>query len=123
MPNTSTSATTTAEPAQTNAATPNLSSSFSMLILFGILIFMWFFAGRNQKKREKEAAELKKNTEIGDEIVTIGGIVGIVVGIKDEVITLETSSDRSKLRLQKWAIQSNITANERVAAQKSKKEK
>ena len=123
MPNTSTSATTAAEPAQTNTATPNLSSSFSMLILFGILIFMWFFAGRNQKKREKEAAELKKNIEIGDEIVTIGGIVGIVVGIKDEVITLETSSDRSKLRLQKWAIQSNITANDRVAAQKSKKEK
>ena len=123
MPNTSTSSTTAEESAPINTAVPNLSSSFSMLILFGILIFMWFFAGRNQKKREKEAAELKKNIEIGDEIVTIGGIVGIVVGIKDEVITLETSSDRSKLRLQKWAIQSNITANERAAAQKSKKEK
>ena len=72
-----------------------VSSSFSMLVLFGILIFMWFFAGRNQKKREKEAAELKKNIEIGDEIVTIGGIVGIVVGI----------------------------VVERAAAQKSKKEK
>ncbi|GHU84736.1 hypothetical protein FACS1894198_1010 [Clostridia bacterium] len=86
-------------------------------LLFG-LVFVWFFGGKKQKKREQEEIAIRKNVEIGDELTTTGGIVGIVVAVKDDVFTLETGSDRSKLRIEKWAIKSNVTAAARRANQK-----
>ncbi len=67
---------------------------------------MYFLMIRPQNKRDKEQREMRSNVEIGDGVTTIGGIIGRVVSIKDETILLETGSDRVKIRLQKWAIQS-----------------
>ena len=47
---------------------------------------------------------MRKNLQIGDEVVTAGGIVGIVTQIKDDTVVVETGGDRSKIRVQKWAI-------------------
>ncbi|MDR1260304.1 MAG: preprotein translocase subunit YajC [Oscillospiraceae bacterium] len=91
------------------------------VFFLSMLVFMlalWFFAGRKQKKREKEEAAIRKDIEVGDEVVTVGGIVGIVTSVKDSVFTLETGGDRSKLRIEKSAIKSNVTAAERMAKQK-----
>ena len=73
-----------------------------MIVLF-VAIF-YFLIYRPQKKQEKEAASMRENLQIGDEISTTGGILGRVVKIKDDVVTIETGSDRNKLKVFKWAI-------------------
>ena len=69
-----------------------------MVLLVGV---MFFFMFRNQKKQEKEANEMRNNLQIGDEITTIGGIIGEVVRIKDETVTIETGKDRTKIKCAK----------------------
>ncbi|MBR5295865.1 MAG: preprotein translocase subunit YajC, partial [Clostridia bacterium] len=59
---------------------------------------------RPQKKQEKEVAKMRDNLQIGDEISTNGGILGRVVKIKDDIVTIETGSDKNKLKIFKWAV-------------------
>ena len=61
---------------------------------------------------------MRENLEIGDEIVTIGGIVGLVVSIKEDTVVIETGSDRSKIRILKSAVAQNISAKEKADAAK-----
>ena len=68
---------------------------------------------RPQKKREQENEKLRANIDIGDEIITVGGVIGTVVSLKDDFIVIETSGDRNKIRITRWAIQENNTAKER----------
>ena len=86
-----------------------------------ILIFVvfYFLLIRPQKKRDKEVQKMRENIEIADEIVTIGGIIGRIVSIKDDTIVIETAGDRSKIRLARWSIQQNITATERAAQEQA----
>jgi preprotein translocase subunit YajC len=86
-----------------------------MVLIFAVFYFMMI---RPQKKREKKTQEMRSKLEVGDEIVTIGGIVGIVVSVKDDTIVVETGSDRSKVRLQRWAVQSNLTVKDSVEPEK-----
>ena len=83
-----------------------------MLLTFGLpvifIAFMYFAMIRPQRKKEKQSAEMRKNIEVGDQVTTIGGIVGKVVSIKEDIITIETGgADRNKIKLQRWAINSN----------------
>lgn len=97
-----------------------------MLISFGIIIlFMYFVMIRPQKKKEKETKSMQDNIQIGDEIVTIGGIVGMVVRKGDDNVVIETGGERNKLRIKLWAISENTTSHERTVAEKeaSKAEK
>ncbi|MCD4836296.1 preprotein translocase subunit YajC [Phocea massiliensis] len=83
-------------------------TQFAMIAaMFAIL---YFFMIRPQKKKEKEIQLMRSKLEVGDEIVTIGGIIGRVVNIKDETIVIETGSDRSKIRITRWAVQQNNSA-------------
>ena len=85
-----------------------LFTQFAMIAaMFAIL---YFFMIRPQKKKEKEIQLMRSKLEVGDEIVTIGGIIGRVVNIKDETIVIETGSDRSKIRITRWAVQQNNSA-------------
>ena len=58
-----------------------------------------------QKKKDKQLQDLRNSLEIGDNVTTIGGIVGRVVAIKDESIVLETGTERNKVRFKRWAVQ------------------
>ena len=82
----------------------------SMLGMFLPLIFvfvlMYFFMIRPQKKQEQKEAQMRDNLQVGDEVTTIGGIIGRVVSIKGETFTLETSRDRTKIRFVRNAIKS-----------------
>ena len=82
----------------------------SMLAMFLPLVFvfvlMYFFMIRPQKKQEQKEAQMRDNLQVGDEVTTIGGIIGRVVSIKDETFTLETSRDRTKIRFVRNAIRS-----------------
>lgn len=73
-----------------------------------IVIAFYFILIRPQSKKQKEEEDMRKNLEIGDEITTIGGIVGRVVSINDdtESMVIETGADRTKIRLKKWALSS-----------------
>ena len=76
----------------------------SIIMLVLIVVFFYFFLIRPQTKQEREANEMRNSLEIGDEIVTIGGIVGQVISIKSDTITIVTSKDRTKIRFLKSAI-------------------
>ena len=87
--------------------------SYSYIILMVILVgVMYFMMIRPQKKRQKEEQEMRSSLEIGDEIITIGGIVGKVVTIREEDIVIETGADRTKMKLQRWAVNTNVTKTE-----------
>lgn len=86
-----------------------------MVILF---VAMYFLMIRPQKKKQKEEQNMRDSIQIGDEITTIGGIMGRVVTVKEDDIVIETGADRIKLRFKRWAIQTNDTANERMAAER-----
>ena len=74
-----------------------------VLIVVTILVF-YFFMIRPQKKQEKETQNMRNNLQVGDEITTIGGIIGKIVSIKEETVTIETSHDRSKIRILRSAV-------------------
>lgn len=98
----------------------NQSGGSSMMIIMIVVMFalMYFTTIRPQKKQQKMEHELRENTQIGDEITTIGGICGKVVAVKDDTIVLETGSDRVKIKFKKYAIQTNHTANEKIQAER-----
>ena len=95
--------------------------SFLPLIL--IFVIFYFMLIRPQKKCDKETQQMRANLEVGDEIVTIGGVIGTVVVIKDDYLLIETGSDRSKIRIARWAIQANNTPHESAAPEKKDKKK
>ncbi len=88
-------------------------SMISTLIMFAVIIAVfYFFMIRPQKKRQKEEEKMRNNLQIGDEITTIGGISGRVVSLKDDSIVLESPADHSKIKIMRWAIQSNATVHD-----------
>ena len=100
------------------ASTGGMGGSTGMIIMMVALFgAMYFFTIRPQKKQQKREQELRDNTQIGDEITTIGGICGRVVAIKDDTVTIETGSDRTKIKFKKFAIGTNNTANEKIKAE------
>lgn len=90
----------------------------TMVLMFVVLYFM---AIRPQKKREQEAKEMQNSLQVGDEIITSGGIVGMVVRIGDDTVVIETGGERHKLRIKKWAIAENVTSTERAREAQAKK--
>lgn len=97
----------------------NKASAMPMILMMvALFAAMYFFTIRPQKKQQKKEQELRENTQIGDEITTIGGICGRVVAVKDDTIVIETGSDRTKIKFKKYAIQTNNTANEKIQAER-----
>ena len=78
----------------------------TIILMVGVVAVMFIFMFRSQKKQEKEANEMRNNLQIGDEVTTIGGIIGEIVRIKDETVTIETGKDRTKIRILRTAIRS-----------------
>ena len=95
------------------AAADGKNGTATYIIMMVVLIaLMYFMMIRPQKKRQKEEQEMRSSLEIGDEIITIGGIVGRVVTIREEDLIIETGADRNKMRIQRWAINTNVTKTE-----------
>ena len=91
-------------------ATGSSGGMMTMIILYGRIIAVFYFILiRPQSKQKKKEEEMRNTIEVGDTIVTIGGIVGKVVSVKDEDLVIETGADRNKLKLKKWAVGSNET--------------
>lgn len=98
--------------AAAGAAGGQQGSSSYIILMVALIAVMYFVMIRPQKKRQKEEQEMRSSVEIGDEIITIGGIVGKVVTIREEDLVIETGSDRTKMKIQKWAVNRNVTKTE-----------
>ena len=113
----------------TGTTSAGMGSTVIMLVLM-IAIF-YFMLIRPENKRKKEAEQMRGAVKKGDKIITIGGIVGVVVDVKESRIVIETSADRVRVEFAKFAISTNNTAEkeaakkraEAAAARKEKKAK
>ena len=76
----------------------------SLIIIVAFFAIIYFVGIRPQKKQEKQTNAMRNALTVGDEITTIGGIIGKIVSIKEDTITLETSRDRTKIRIHRWAV-------------------
>ena len=103
----------TAAPAATG-----MGSTVFMLVM--MLAIMYFVMIRPENKRKKEAEEMRSAVKKGDKVVTIGGITGIVVDVKDSKFVLETGADQVRIEFEKWALSSNETAAEAKKANAQK---
>ncbi|MEG2174865.1 MAG: preprotein translocase subunit YajC [Oscillospiraceae bacterium] len=92
----------------------------SYIMLGGMLVLMYFLLFMPQKKQQKRDAKMRANLDIGDEVLTQGGIVGRIVSMKEESIVIETGSDRVKLRVVRGAIVQNTTPKEPEKKEKAK---
>jgi len=106
--------------ADTAVQSPN--SYFTLIISFVFMFaILYFMAIRPQKKREEELKNMQNSIEIGDEIVTNGGIVGIVIRKAEDTLVIETGGERNKIRIKTWAVSENVSAAERAKAAEPKK--
>ena len=98
-----------------------------ILIVYIVIIVaaMYFFMIRPNKKKQKKEEEMRNSIEVGNEIITIGGIFGKIVAVKEDSFVIETGPERAKLRIAKWAIQENFStkSDEPKEIIKPKKEK
>ncbi len=76
--------------------------SIGMIVV--IFVVFYFFMIRPQKKQERAQNEMRNNLAVGDEITTIGGIIGKIVSIKEETCVIESAHDRTKIRILKTAV-------------------
>ena len=87
------------------AETTNLGGTLMMVVMLVILVVVFYFFGiRPQKKQETAQNEMRNSLAVGDEITTIGGIIGKIVSIKEETCVIETTHERTKIRILKTAI-------------------
>lgn len=83
----------------------SLGGSITMIVMLVLMLAAFYFFGiRPQKKQEKENNAMRNNLAVGDEITTIGGIIGKIVSIKEETCVIETAHERTKIRILKTAV-------------------
>lgn len=101
-----------------STSTDALSFYSPFIMILVMVLFMWLFIYRPQKKQQQKETEMRNSLEIGDEVTTIGGIVGRVVAIKEDTFVLETGSDRTKIRFRRAAVQAVTKLDMEAPAQK-----
>ena len=87
----------------------NTMLNFIPLIL--MFVFFYFFIIRPQKKKANEVNEMRENLKVGDKIITIGGIIGKIILVKEDYLVIETSSDNTKIEIMKWGINGTYKKN------------
>lgn len=104
----------------TNAAAGGMGST--MIMMIAMIAIFYFMLIRPENKRKKEAEEMRSAVKKGDKVVTIGGIAGTVVDVKDNKFVLETGADQVRIEFEKWALSTNETAAEAKKAEAKKAE-
>ncbi len=103
----------------TSASDTSTQNPMSMIIMMAALFgVMYFVMIRPQKKKQKEEQNMRDSIQVGDEITTIGGIMGRVVTVKEDSLIIETGADRNKMKITRWAVSTNNTANEKLEAER-----
>ena len=89
------------------SGTTTTASLLTTLLLF--IVLFYFLLIRPENKKKKALTEMRDSLSVGDEVTTIGGIVGKVVHIKDDLVTIETGEDRVRIQFTRWAISTKGT--------------
>ncbi len=106
--------------ANQSAGTASSGSSVGMILLMvALFAIMYFMMIRPQKKKQQEDQTMRDSVQVGDEITTIGGIIGRVVTVKEDSLIIETGADRNKMKIARWAVSQNNTANEKAEAERA----
>ncbi len=113
--------------ASASGGTPNTWGAIlsTFLLPMVVLIFLYLLMIRPQQKQEKETRQMQENLQPGDEIITRGGIVGLVLRVDSntQTVLIETGSNHVRLRITQDAVIKNMTAEEAAAAEKAKEQK
>ncbi len=93
-----------------------MSDQVSMVLYYGVIIlvfvgFFWWMSHSN-KKREREQLLMLDSLQVGDEIITIGGIMGKISSIKEDSVVIESGADKTKVKLEKSAVKTVLTVHE-----------
>jgi len=106
------------------AAATGASGGFSMLLMIIIMFAVfYFFVIRPENKKKKKTEEMRNSLSLGDEIITIGGMIGKIVQITDDTITFETGEDRVRIQIKKWGISTTAKMEAAEAEARNKKKK
>lgn len=92
----------------------------TIIMLVAMLGVFYFMMIRPENKRKKEAEQMRSDMKVGDEIVTIGGICGKVVHIKEDKFVIETSADQVRIEFAKWALSTNESGAQRAKEEAQK---
>lgn len=84
-------------------------SAQSIIIMVVLLGVMYFMLIRPQNKKDKQDKEMRSNLQVGDEIMTVGGIYGKVVRIREDRITIASGAEKTKLEINKTAVANRLT--------------
>ena len=96
----------------------------SLIMIVAMVAIMYFLMIRPEQKRKKAAAEMRSSLKKGDQITTIGGIIGRIGMVSDNTIIIETSEDRVRMELTKWAVSSvGVQSSDMPEAPKKEKKK
>ena len=97
----------------------------SMILMVVVMIAIFYFLLiRPENKKKKAAAKMRSELAVGDEIITIGGVVGTICAVKEETIVIETSADRVRIEFTKWAVSTKGSpASESASDTKDSKDK
>lgn len=87
-----------------------------ILPLVILLLVMYFLLIRPQKKREKEVNAMRSGVQVGDEIITIGGICGKIVKTKDESLVIQVGADKVKFEIMRWAVSKVVEEGKKSSA-------
>lgn len=101
----------------TTAAGGGMYTIIMLVVMVGIMYFLMI---RPESKRKKEAEAMRNSLKVGDEIVTIGGITGKVVQIKDDKFVVESGADQVRIEFAKWALSTNESASARAKEEAKK---
>ena len=96
-----------------------LGTVLMLVVMIGVFYFLLI---RPENKRKKEAEQMRSSVKTGDQVTTIGGIVGTVISVKDDKFVLETGADQVRVEFAKWAISTNETAAEAAKAEAKKRQ-
>jgi preprotein translocase subunit YajC len=96
----------------TSSAATTSSTLWEFLPFVFLIVLLYFIMIRPQRKKEKSVQQMREAVQIGDSVITVGGVVGRVVSIKEDIIVIETGADRSKIQIKKWAIQTIETIHD-----------
>lgn len=94
-----------------------------IIMIVVMLAVMYFLLIRPENKKKKAAEEMRNSLKVGDQITTIGGIVGTICAVKDKTIVIETGADRVRVEFTKWAVSSKGTQSTEDAPMPEKEDK